>query len=47
MNLSTAAEVTLGLPFLSSQEPVSSQCLKVFATTLEETFKVLAVFQID
>ena len=49
MNLSSAAEVTLSLSFLwwSSWEPVSSQRLMVFATTLEETFKVLEIFRID
>ena len=43
INVSSAAEVTLGLPFLwrSSWEPVSSQRLMVFATALEETFNVL------
>ena len=49
INLSSAAEETLGLPFLwrSSWEPVSSQRLTVFATTVEETFKVLEMFLID
>ena len=43
INFSSAAEVIMGLPFLwrSSWEPVSSLCLMVFATALEETFKVL------
>ena len=40
MNLSPAAEVTLGLPFLW-------QSLMVFATALEETVKVLEMFHID
>ena len=43
INVSSAAEVTLGLPFLwwSSWEPVSSWHLMFFATALEETFKLL------
>jgi hypothetical protein len=49
MNLSCAAEVTLGLLFLwrSSWEPVSSQRWMVFATVPEETFKFLEMFRID
>ena len=45
MNLSSAAEVNLGLPFLgrSSYEPVSSKRLMVFATALGDTFKVFAL----
>jgi hypothetical protein len=49
MNVSSAAEVTLGLPFLwrSSWEPDSSWRLMVFATALDETFKFLDLFRID
>ena len=49
INLSTSVEVTLGHPFLwrSSIEPVSSQLVMVFVTALEETFKVLEIFQIN
>ena len=46
INLSSAAEVNLGLPFLwwSPWEPDSSYCLMVFATALEETLKVFEMF---
>ena len=49
INLSSAAEVTLGLTFLwrSSWETVSWYRLMVFATALEETFKVFEIFRID
>ena len=49
MNLSSAADVTLGLPFLwwFSWESVSSWNLMVFASAIEEMFKVLEIFQID
>ena len=49
LTLMTLSSVTLGLPFLwrSSWEPVSSQHMMVFATAIEETLKVLKMFQID
>ena len=48
LNLSSAAEVNLGLPFLwrSSLEPVSSWRVMDFATALEETFRVPDIFRI-